>query len=79
MDFEGFVREIIDLINLAIPVLIGIALVLFFAGVVRFLYRSGDHHTKTEDREILVWGLVAIFVLVSVWGIVNFLKESFLG
>lgn len=73
------VELFISLINLVIPVLIAFALVLFLWGGVRYIYRSGDAHGKGADKEVLLWGLIALFVLVSIWGILRLLKESLLG
>lgn len=79
MDFKTLVGNIIGLINYAVPVFIGIALAIFFWGLVKFVYRTGDAHGKDADKQLLVWGLVALFVLVSVWGLVGLMCENFFG
>lgn len=78
-DLRGVVVQIISLINYIIPVLITAALVLFFWGIVRFVYNTSDPHAKSTDKQILVWGLIAMFVLTSVWGLVRLLCSSVLG
>ena len=69
---------LVDLINMIIVPLTGIALVLFLTGMVRFIYRSDSVKNRNRDRSMITWGLTALFVLVSIWGILNFLLESFL-
>jgi hypothetical protein len=78
-DLKGLVGQVISLINYVIPALITVALVLFLWGLVRFVYNNSDPHAKTHDKEIFIWGFLAMFVLVSVWGIVALLCVSFFG
>lgn len=79
MDLRGLVAQIISTINLVIPVLVTVALVLFLWGIVRYVYKVGNTHSKEADRQIFLWGLLALFCMVSVWGIVSMLCLSFLG
>ena len=67
--FKGLVTQIVDLINFAIPVLIGFALLFFFIGVIRYIYKAGTN--KHHELEAIWWGLIALFVLVSLWGIIR--------
>lgn len=56
-----------------------LALVIFFWGLVQYIYRSGDAHAHAEGRERMVWSLIAIFVLFSVWGILQLMSISLFG
>ncbi len=76
MSFAALVGKFIGLINTIIPLLVAIALVFFFIGLVRFIYESSDSHGHAEGKELIVWGLVAMFVLVSVWGILATMREA---
>jgi predicted Na+-dependent transporter len=78
-DFADLVRELVGLIDVAIPVLLGLALALFLWSGVKYVYKAGDAKGKGEERQALLWGLVAMFVLFSLWGILALLKESFIG
>jgi len=49
----------------------------FIAGGIRFIYKSGDARGHGADKTILAWGLIALFILVSVWGILALLRQSF--
>lgn len=77
--FGDVVAYVISLIDITIPVLATLALVLFFVGVVRYIAKSGDAHGKTEERQIILWGLVALFVIFSIWGILRVLNNTLLG
>ncbi|HEY4501968.1 MAG TPA: hypothetical protein VJJ20_02780 [Candidatus Paceibacterota bacterium] len=78
MTLAQFVGEIISFINTLVGLLASAALVIFLWGSVRFLYRTGDTHAKAADRSMLTWGLVSLFVLVSVMGIVKLMQQALL-
>lgn len=79
MDLRGLVSVLIGFINIVIPVVSSMALAFFLWGAARFIYRSGDSEGHGHDRDMLTWGLVALFVLFSLWGIIAFLQNAFLG
>ncbi len=73
--FSGTIRYVlIPLINQVIPVLGALALVLFFIGVIRYIRSEGDH----SNRDEILWSLIALFVLFSLWGILRILTNTFL-
>ena len=78
MALKELVNQLIGFINSLVAVLASVALVIFLWGMVRFLYRSGDSHGKAADKQMLTWGLLSFFVLVSVMGIVKLMQEAFL-
>jgi peptidoglycan hydrolase-like protein with peptidoglycan-binding domain/succinate dehydrogenase/fumarate reductase cytochrome b subunit len=69
-----------NVLTSATTLLMTAGFVLFFWGVVRFLYdrSNGDDSKLAKDKEAMLWGLGALFVMVSVWGIIK-LFQSFLG
>ncbi|HEY5382993.1 MAG TPA: hypothetical protein VIJ88_00315 [Candidatus Paceibacterota bacterium] len=77
--FCTIVLSIVSLINLTVGVLLALAVVVFFWGLVRFISESGDAHGHTEGKERIIWSLIAIFVLVSVWGILALMSVAFFG
>lgn len=60
-----------------IPVLIAIALVVFFSGVAKFI-GSGDNEEKRQSgRNIMVYGIIVLFVMFAFWGLVKIITQSF--
>lgn len=74
---DGFLSYVIYLATRALPLLILVALVLFLYGIVRRFFWSKDSADRTEAGKFILWGVVALFVMVSVWGLVNLLRSSF--
>lgn len=79
MTFQTLVGNLIRLINSIIPLLVTLAIVLFFWGLINYIYRSGDKKGHSRGIEMLRWGLLAIFVLMSLWGILRLLCVAFIG
>jgi len=75
--FEQILITVGRIVNGIIPILIGVALIVFFWGLIKYIRTSGEGHQ--EGRRIMVAGLLALFVMVSVWGIVRLAQNVFLG
>lgn len=65
------------IINLAIPIAVSLALLYFIYGLAQFILKSGSEDAKEEGRRKMIWGILALFVVVSVWGITGFLARIF--
>ena len=71
------IRAVGSLINIALPILVAIALLVFFWGLVKFISRvGGDEKAVEEGRNTMIWGIIALFVMISVWGIIYFVKRE---
>ncbi len=66
-----------NILSLLIPIMIALALLAFFWGLVKYVWGSGGEGAD-NGRKIMVAGLVALFVMVSVWGIIR-LAQNTLG
>lgn len=58
-----------------IPLIFTLAFVIFLWGVLRFMYAS-DSKDKDAAKNFIWWGLVGLFVMVSVWGILRILSTT---
>jgi hypothetical protein len=45
----------------------------FLVGLIRYITAGGDADKRAEARGIMIWGVVILFVMVSVWGLVGIL------
>lgn len=70
---RNLVASISDLVAMLVPLLIGVAVVTFMWGLVKYLWKRDD-----DGKKIMIWGLVALFVMVSFWGIIV-LAQNALG
>jgi zinc transporter ZupT len=59
-----------------VPFLIGLAVVIFIYGVITTILAEGGEK-KEDGKKFMFWGIIGIFVMVSVWGLVAILKNTF--
>ncbi len=62
-------------LNALIGLFITLAVVVFFWGLIGYLASGGDDKKKGLERMLM--GVVAIFVMVSIWGIIRLLQATF--
>lgn len=74
--FGDIVDQLVGVINTAIPVVGGLILLVFFWGVFKYIFSSADSTEKGRGKEVIVWGLVALFVAFSIWGLVSVLQST---
>ncbi|MCX6820158.1 MAG: hypothetical protein NT019_02670 [Candidatus Adlerbacteria bacterium] len=77
--FKDLVNIIISYINLIVPIVGGLAIIFFFVGLVRYIYYAGDAKGRTAGRDNIIWGLVAMFVIFTLSGILQLLKSALLS
>ena len=62
-------------LNGIIGLFITLAIVVFFWGLIKYLW-SIDNENAHEGLKIMFWGLICIFVLVSIRGIIRLLQST---
>ena len=60
-----------------IPVVIGFALFAFLWGILTYLWHNDNEEKREESKKFMFWGLVGLFVIVSIWGLVSILSNIF--
>lgn len=74
-----FLQQFIGFIdNYLVPLLFAVAFIVFIFGIFQYFIVGGaDEEKRTKGRAFMLWGLIGFFVMVSVWGILNLLVNSF--
>lgn len=73
---DSLVDAASEVIAIFIPTLLFIAVLVFFWGLVKFISHAGDEKTIADGKQLMIWGMITIFVMVSLWGIVGFFQEE---
>ncbi len=73
----GLVDAIQNILNLLLPLVITLAVLFFFWGLAIFVLNAGDEEARAKGRSIMIWGVVALFFIVTVWGLVALLQQVF--
>ena len=64
------------LIDPIILLLFGLALIIFLYGLVQFLWQGDTLKNSTQGRDKIIWGLVGIVIMLSVYGILHVLSNT---
>ena len=74
----GLIEFLTDSIILPIIGLIGALAVLFFLwGVMKFIKDAADPKAREEGRQFMLYGIIGLFVMASVYGLVRILENTF--
>lgn len=76
-NFENGVGTLTRYINLLIPLIIGLAVFLFIFGLLKYVTAGGDEDKIKEARNFIIFGVIGIAVMISVWGLVNIVVTIF--
>ena len=70
--------RVISVINtVLVPVLFAIAFIVFLWGAFQtFIVGANDEEVKEKGKNLMLWGLIGFFVMVSIWGLVNILTGT---
>ena len=77
-DFKSFVNALVyTFFNPLMSIITGLIFIYFFLGVAKYIWHAGDMAKRKEGYEMLIHGIIAIAVSMSIWGIIYFLLDSF--
>ena len=76
--FQELANTIVVILDNATSVLIVLGIVVYFYGVSTNIMKSGESD-REKLRNYLVWGIIVLFVMVSIWGIIGLLQSTLFG
>ena len=77
--FQDLLCYLTKIINdSVIPLIFALAVVSFVWGAVNFLIINADDEKKREQgRQFMIWGIIALAAMLSIWGLVTILGNTF--
>lgn len=76
-DLSGLISIFIKLISQVTILAAAVALLAFFWGLIKFIFYAGSAEGREEGKKVMLWGIVALFVLLSIWGIIALAQNTF--
>lgn len=73
---SGTLSQVSGVINLLIPLMLALAVLVFFWGLVKYIANASDEAAKESGKTLMIWGMVALFVMVAFWGIIGYVQNS---
>jgi hypothetical protein len=79
-NLKELVYTIIFYIEQLIVVIFAASLLMFLWGVFKYTILSqGDEKQTGEAKNVIFYGIIGLFVMASVWGILKIIQTSFFG
>lgn len=64
--------------NVLVPLLFAAAFITFLYGVVsKYIFSYGDAEKVKEGHKLILWGILAFVIMISLWGLVNVVANTF--
>ena len=77
--FQELALDIVEIIDTATITLIVFALVVYFWGMAVNIPHFGGEKGGEKQKAFFFWGLLVLFVMVSIWGIIQLLQNTLFG
>jgi hypothetical protein len=72
--FTSLSTGLASIVKTLIPVAFGLAVLFFFWGLATYII--GKDQDKEVAKKRMIWGVIAIFIMSSIWGIVGFISGT---
>ena len=74
---RDFLNSFQGLINLIVKAIIALAVVFFLWGMAQFiLHDAGNDKTREEGKKKMLWGIVALFIMISIFSILGLISDA---
>lgn len=74
---DNFILRLVTVIvNPLIQLMFAAALVYFLWGVVKYIKDADSESAREEGRRHILWGLVGLFIMVAVYGIILVVRRT---
>jgi membrane protease YdiL (CAAX protease family) len=70
-------RNAVSAVRILIALAFLLALFVFAWGIVKFIIAAGDPEKIKEARQFILWGVIGLAVLASIFGLITFLQNYF--
>ncbi|NBD74066.1 hypothetical protein GVX82_03420 [Patescibacteria group bacterium] len=73
--FDGLILSAQQIANQLLPLVLTLALLFFFWSMAVFILNAGDPEARSRAGHQMIWGVIVLFVMVSIWGLVGLLGQ----
>lgn len=74
---QGVLEIFGALITTATPIVIALALLYFLWGAGKYVFAGGDGDRVKKGQDAMLFAIVVLTVMVSVWGLVQLVADTF--
>lgn len=77
-NFSEFVDVLLDILSATVPVIFGITILAILWAGAQMILHADNEQKRADGKRTLMWGVIVLFVMVSMWGFVNLIRSSVL-
>ena len=59
-----------------VELMLMVALIVFIYGIVKMIINGDDAEARKEGRQVMLYGVIGLFIMLSAWGIVYVIANS---
>lgn len=59
--------------NYLVPFTLALAVFVLLFGILKFVIQAGSQEGREQGQRLIFWGVIAIVIMTSVWGLVKFI------
>lgn len=74
---QGIINTVRGIVDQLIPLALALALLAFFWGLIKYIWGAGGGEAKAEGQKIMIAGIIGLFLMVAIWGIVGIIANTF--
>lgn len=75
-DFKSLMQLFVEMLGSVISLLYVFAFAAFFWGIALFIFNTNDDKKRTEGKTWMMWSVIALFVMITIWGLVGLLVNT---
>lgn len=72
-----FLSELRALLNTFIPFIIGLAVLVILWGIFTYISHAAEEEKRREAKQFVLYGIIGVFLMLSIWGFINILVNTF--
>jgi len=75
----GIILTVLDLLGLVSLIVGALALIWFFWGIIQYVLKADNEDAQKQARGYMIYAVIGMFVMFSIWGLVNLIRNTFPG
>lgn len=75
--FTEFVNMVVNIFNALTALLVLAAVVFYLFNITTGIGKTGEK--RSQMYRVMLWGMLALFLMVSIWGILRILQTTLFG
>lgn len=74
---QSILQTVGTILGYVVPLIMTLALIYFFWGLAKYILGAGDEEAQKGARSMMIYGVIILFVMAAVWGLVRVIGNTF--